>query len=176
MARWAARPRFSAASDRVWQPTISFAGDGDGETAFRGEVTATLTATDEGGPGLATLSYSLDGGPSILVANRDTVVTTRDGSHTLQVVATDLGGNSAPVVSKTFTIDRVAPSVSMSLSGSRNGTTYRGPVTATLTGTDNAGGSGLGSLTYALDEDAPVAVVSGTRVSFTTNGRHTLVA
>ncbi|BEP14961.1 hypothetical protein acdb102_32720 [Acidothermaceae bacterium B102] len=80
---------------------------------------------------------------------------------------------TTPPTSPVVTSDTIAPTASVVLTGTLlSGTTYSGPVVATINASDNAGGSGLKSVTYSLDGaaaqayTAPVAVPSA--------GTHTL--
>jgi outer membrane protein assembly factor BamB len=69
---------------------------------------------------------------------------------------------------------------STTATGAKNGAWYNRPMTVTLTATDNVGGAGVASITYALDGAAPQTVlVATTKVtvpaSGSANGPHRLV-
>src|SRR5207253_7989798 len=65
----------------------------------------------------ATFQCSLDGAASSC-ASPQTYSGVADGSHTFQVQATDLAGNIGPVASFTWTVDTMAPTVSITASPS----------------------------------------------------------
>jgi hypothetical protein len=68
---------------------------------YAGPVTATVTAADTGGSGLASTTIDIDGGAP--VAYTAPVTISAPGSHTVHVVATDANGNTTST-SSTFTI------------------------------------------------------------------------
>ena len=75
-------------------------------------------------------------------------------------------------VSLTVVTDSVAPTSSVSLSGTAgNNGWYRSAVNATLSATDNVGGSGVQSIKYSLDGGA---TTTGTSVSISGEGTHAL--
>jgi Bacterial Ig-like domain/Glucose / Sorbosone dehydrogenase len=142
--------------------SIALAGTGTGVSGhYQGNVTATVTAADEAlGSGLKSVTYSLDGGADTPYTTP--VVVTSVSSHTLSVTATD-NSNNVFTTSSTWTIDAppppdtTPPTASIALAGSTNGTIYTGDVTATVTAADEAGGSGLKTVTYSLDGGAATA-------------------
>ncbi|MEO9322793.1 hypothetical protein ABFT23_04835 [Nocardioides sp. C4-1] len=88
--------------------TASVAGTQDSSWSYRGEVTVTLAATDEGS-GVARVEYLLDDGDW---TTYDEPVTVDDeGAHSVQYRAVDLGGNVSEVGTVGFTIvaDTAAP-------------------------------------------------------------------
>ncbi|BEP15324.1 hypothetical protein acdb102_36350 [Acidothermaceae bacterium B102] len=83
-----------AATADTTPPTASIALTGAlaSPGVYGGNVTATVTASDEaGGSGLASVTYSLDGGASTTYSSP--IKVTALGSHTLSVTATDHTGN-----------------------------------------------------------------------------------
>lgn len=72
--------------------TVNLSGPSSSPDVFTGDVQVTITAADEqGGSGLKSVTYTLDGGPSTAYVSPFTV--TSDGDHTLVVKATDTAGN-----------------------------------------------------------------------------------
>jgi len=73
--------------------SVSLAGPTSSPGVYTGDVTVTVNAQDEaGGSGLASVTYSLDGGAATPYTAPFTV--TADGSHTLSVTAKDVAGNT----------------------------------------------------------------------------------
>ncbi|NHC47406.1 hypothetical protein G9H72_19335, partial [Motilibacter sp. K478] len=68
--------------------------------------------------------------------------------------------------------DTTAPTVSAALAGPQSGGNYTGPVTVTLTATDNPGGSGVASVEYSVDNGAFTAYTTPFTVSAV--GAHTV--
>jgi plastocyanin len=81
--------------------SLSPATPGPGGT-YAGPVTVTLTATDEGGSGLAQTRYRLDGGAEQIYGDPFTV--TAPGAHTVAYASTDNDGNAEAVHQVAFTI------------------------------------------------------------------------
>lgn len=86
--------------------TASVAGTQDDSWAYRGEVTVTLAATDEGS-GVARTEYLLDDGD--WTTYDEPVTVDAEGTHSLQYRAVDLGGNVSEVGTVGFTIVADAP-------------------------------------------------------------------
>ena len=115
-------------------------------------VVLTASATDKSGSGLATVlfQYSSDGGsswspPAATGPSTYTFGSLADGTYQARAIATDNAGNittSAPVF---FTVDTVAPTVTMTVP--TNGSFTNNP-TLTATAADNLGGSGLASVQF----------------------------
>ncbi|MET8233377.1 plastocyanin/azurin family copper-binding protein [Micromonospora sp. NPDC005298] len=76
-------------------------GERDGDGAYVGAATVTVTATDAGS-GVASVEYALDTGGWTAYTAPVTVRAT--GAHTLRYRATDAAGNSATEQSTTFTV------------------------------------------------------------------------
>ncbi|MDX6256616.1 MAG: hypothetical protein QOJ11_2950 [Frankiales bacterium] len=154
--------------------TVSLAGTVYSPGVYTGNVTATITAADDaGGSGVASVSYVLDGGPS--TAYTAPVVVSTVGPHTLQVTVTD-NQNNTGTASKSWTQqapDTTAPTASIALSGSAdvNGL-YTGDVTATVTSADEAGGSGVKTVTYSLDGAAAKSYTGP--ITVTASGSHSI--
>ncbi|RJK97577.1 hypothetical protein D5H78_00625 [Vallicoccus soli] len=135
--------------------TAEVTGEQDGDGAYVGSATVALTATDEeGGSGVASVEYALDGGG--WTAYGEPVVVDAPGEHTLTYRATDTAGNASETGSTTFTVvegggggeeDTTAPEVTAEVSGERDADgAYVGSATLALTATDE--GSGVASIEY----------------------------
>ncbi|PYF97279.1 Copper binding protein, plastocyanin/azurin family [Georgenia satyanarayanai] len=142
-------------------PEVSAAvtGEQDEDGAYVDSATVTITATDEdGGSGLDTVEYSLDGAE--YTAYTEALTVSEPGAHTVDFRATDVAGNTAEG-SVSFTVvepdvepepDTTAPEVSAAVTGEQDEDgAYVGSATVTITATDEDGGSGLGMVEYSLD-------------------------
>ncbi|BEP12378.1 hypothetical protein acdb102_06890 [Acidothermaceae bacterium B102] len=141
---------------------------------YIGNVSFSIAASDVGGPGVASVSYTLDS-DVVVPYTGGSVVSTAMHAHTLTVTVTDTAGTIGTVVttwSQTASVDKTPPTGSISLSGSLvSGSTYSGAVTVTINSAD--AGSGVGSVTYTLD-GAPGTYTGP--LSVVASGSHTLVA
>lgn len=70
--------------------------------AYVGNARVTVSASDEGGSGVAAVEYSLDGGPYL--AYGAPVVVDRAGTHTVAYRASDRAGNTAAARSVSFAV------------------------------------------------------------------------
>ncbi len=83
----------------------------DAQAVYMGGATINLTATDEGGSGVAHTHYRLDGGAEVLGTS---VQVSGLGSHTLEFWSIDNAGNvETPVMTSTFSISTCASSLSI---------------------------------------------------------------
>ncbi|WP_413452493.1 hypothetical protein AA0Y32_10490 [Georgenia phoenicis] len=139
--------------------TAEVSGEQDDDGAYVGSATVTVTATDEdGGSGVDTVEYSLDGGE--FAAYTEPLVVSEPGEHTVDVRATDVAGNTGEG-SVSFTVaeevvepepDTTAPEVAAGVSGEQDEDgAYVGSATVTINASDEEGGSGLGMVEYSLD-------------------------
>ncbi|MEU6576602.1 family 16 glycoside hydrolase [Streptomyces sp. NPDC046805] len=81
---------------------VSVDGTRNSDGAYVGSAKVTVSATDEGGSGVAAVEYSLDGGPYL--AYGGPVVVDRVGAHTVAYRATDKAGNTAEPRTVSFTV------------------------------------------------------------------------
>ncbi|MCT7353719.1 DUF1080 domain-containing protein [Streptomyces sp. 15-116A] len=81
---------------------VSVEGNRNSDGAYVGDATVTVSATDEGGSGVNTIEYSLDGGPYL--AYTEPVVVDRAGRHTVTYRASDKAGNTSAPLSVSFTV------------------------------------------------------------------------
>jgi len=127
-------------------------------TSYAGTATVTLTATDNSGPGgVAHTYYRIDGstqveGTSIVIAPPAWGVPAV--THTIEYWSVDFTGNwENPHPSKTFTVVAVTD-VTAPVTGHNAAASYIGTATITLTPADEAGGSGVASTYYRIDDGA----------------------
>jgi len=135
-------------------------------------VTVTLSAGDTGS-GVASISYSIDGGPTQIYSAPFPV--SGDGPHTVSYWATDYFGNGdvTNALSQAFNIDAAAPIVApVSFSAATNiGDWYSSPLTVTMSASDAA--SGLGQITYTIN-GGPTQVYT-VPFTITADGAYTIV-
>ncbi|GGQ75225.1 OmpL47-type beta-barrel domain-containing protein [Streptomyces flaveolus] len=77
-------------------------GTRNSDGAYVGNAKVTVSATDEGGSGVAGIEYSLDAGPYL--AYSAPVVVDRAGAHTVAYRASDRAGNTSEPLSVSFTV------------------------------------------------------------------------
>lgn len=170
-------------------PTVSVTAPASG-AVVKGSVNLSASASDNsGGSGVASVTFLIDGtevGTDTTAPYTATWDSTRatDGSHTLQVRATDVAGNVKESSTVTFTVqntvpDTTAPTVSVTAPSA--GATVSGSVSLSASASDNSGGSGVASVAFLIDgtvvstdSSAPYAATwDSTRA---TNGSHTVRA
>ncbi|MFD4563137.1 OmpL47-type beta-barrel domain-containing protein [Streptomyces sp. NPDC058467] len=95
-----AAPPVSDTTPPVTGVTVDGTKNSDG--AYVKSAKVTVSATDEGGSGVAAIEYSLDGGPYL--AYSAPVVVDRVGAHTVAYRATDRAGNTAEPRTVSFTV------------------------------------------------------------------------
>ncbi|GFJ76310.1 OmpL47-type beta-barrel domain-containing protein [Phytohabitans houttuyneae] len=157
-------------------PTVNatVAGQRDGNGAYVGAATVTVTATDAGS-GVDRIEYSVDGQP--YAAYTAPVTVNQPGQHTVSYRATDKAGNTSTAQSASFTVvaapgDTTPPTVNATIAGQLDGSwSYVGSATVTLTGADT-GGSGLLRVEYALDGHGYIVYTGPVTVN--TPGQHTI--
>ncbi|MFL6000103.1 MAG: OmpL47-type beta-barrel domain-containing protein [Streptomyces sp.] len=81
---------------------VTVDGTRNSDGAYVGNAKVTVSATDEGGSGVAGVEYSIDAGPYL--AYTAPVVVDRAGTHTLAYRATDKAGNTSAARTVTFTV------------------------------------------------------------------------
>ncbi|TYC21298.1 DUF1349 domain-containing protein [Micromonospora sp. MP36] len=112
----------------------------------RGDIAVTLTATDSTS-GIAATEYQLDGGA--WTAYTGPVIVSGDGSHELAYRSTDKAGNVEVAATKTFKIDGIAPSVS--ISGIADGQSYGDSGQPAVGWSAADAGSGVATIAATLD-------------------------
>ncbi len=145
-------------------PTVSMTAPANNMETNVNKPTLSATAADNnGGSGLASvqLQVSSDGGTSW--TNAGTAETAApfsfsfttalaDGTYEARAIATDNAGNSTASTAISFTIDTVAPTVSMTAPVNGSTSTNTKP-TLTATALDNTGGSGLANVQFQYSSD-----------------------
>ncbi|MFC8867029.1 OmpL47-type beta-barrel domain-containing protein [Streptomyces sp. NPDC057148] len=81
---------------------VTVEGSKDSDGAYVGSAEVTVSATDEGGSGVAGIEYSLDAGPYL--AYTGPVVVDRVGRHTVAYRASDKAGNTSEPLTVSFTV------------------------------------------------------------------------
>jgi hypothetical protein len=122
-----------------------------GENGWFVSQAALGASAADGGSGLASLEYSIDGGP---VAPYSGPLTLGDGAHTVVFTATDQAGNSVSA-SAAVNVDTQAPSLSL------NGITSYYPARGTMDIDYSVGDSGSGIMDWVLSVDG-TALAAGT--------------
>jgi large repetitive protein len=117
----------------------------------KGPVTVHLAATDTGGSGVDSITYSASGAgakpETIVHGDSADVVVSAEGATTLTFHATDAAGNAEAPQTLTIRIDDTGPGVTATISPSPNAAGWSNtPTTLTLHATDAA--SGVRSLTF----------------------------
>ncbi len=134
--------------------TISGTNMGTSGVVSVGGITATQTAW-----GATSITCTVPAGPTIGAKN---------------VVVTPTGGTASNALPFTITVapgpgDATAPTTTAS--GANAGGWCNDTIALTLTATDNAGGSGVASITYSVDGGAPV-IVAGSTATVTISAHH----
>ena len=115
--------------------------------------TVTLTASDTGGSGLASTTYTVDGGSPTTYTTPFVIST--NGSHTVTYYSTDDAGNVEATHTGYVNIDTQAPTTTATGLTAQNAgwVTNSSPVTVTLTPSDSESGMSGGSAAtyYTLD-------------------------
>ncbi|WP_307847907.1 OmpL47-type beta-barrel domain-containing protein [Streptomyces durocortorensis] len=131
-------------------------GDQNGDSAYIGQASVTVEATDAGS-GVDTVEYALgtDGEWQPYTAP---VVVNEVGDHTVRYRATDKAGNAAEEKSVDFAVaapptdDETPPETSATVTGEKDDAgAYLGMATVTVTASDT--GSGVNTIEYALGAD-----------------------
>jgi peptidoglycan/xylan/chitin deacetylase (PgdA/CDA1 family) len=136
--------------------TIACNGSACSSGFYTSAVSVTLSATDSGGSGVASIRYTTDGStPSqsngSVYGGAFSVTTTT----TVKYRAFDNVGNAEPVNSKLIQIDTVAPASTIACNSSAcTSGFYTSAVSITLSATDG-GGSGVASIRYTTDGTDP---------------------
>ncbi len=131
--------------------------------------TVTLSATDVGGPGVASTQYMLDNSGTWTTYTAPFKIT-GDGPHTLQYRSTDAVGSVETTNTMTVNVDTTPPVSAIAFSPTPAGGAVNGPVTVTISATDNF--SGVASSQYAIDGGAWMAYTAPFTIS--AGGLHTI--
>ncbi|MEU2561128.1 family 16 glycoside hydrolase [Streptomyces longispororuber] len=147
----------------------------DGDGAYVGSATVTVTATDEGS-GVDKAEYAL-GADGAWQPYTAPVVVNTVGTHKVRYRASDKAGNVAAEKAVDFKVvapptdDRTPPETSATVTGEQNGQgQYVGMATVTVSASD--AGSGLNKVEYALGDGAWTAYTAPVMVH--APGAHTV--
>ncbi|HEY9305694.1 MAG TPA: chitobiase/beta-hexosaminidase C-terminal domain-containing protein, partial [Mycobacterium sp.] len=136
--------------------TISCNGSACANSFYNASVTVSLSATDAGGSGVASIVYTTDG--SDPTQTNGTVYASPfilGSTTTVKYRSYDNAGNAEPVNSELIEIDTVAPTSTITCNGAACTTGfYDETVLVALSATDT-GGSGLASIRYTTDGTDP---------------------
>ena len=111
---------------------------------FKSPATVSVTATDAGGSGVASVNYQVGDGAFQPYSAPFSV--TDDGTTPITVRATDASGNVG-TTTRTVAIDASAPHATIAASGMPGfAGWYRSPVTIAISAVDNATGSGVSTI------------------------------
>lgn len=138
----------------------------DAVASYAGTATIRLSATDDGGSGVAYTVYRLDGAHPVT----GTVVTvTALGAHSLEYWSADKANNQeSPHRLATFTVNK-APDTVPPTTTSNALTSYVGPANISLSAVDDPGGSGVARTFFRLNGvDFEGRVVVASRVGTNT--------
>jgi hypothetical protein len=127
---------------------------------FTAPVTVTLSATDTGGSGVATTTYTTDGSDpaTSLTVQNYTGPFTISQTSTVKFRSSDGAGNVEPTNSQAITLvalDSTPPTTTISCNGGSCAGTFSASVSVTLAATDDIGGSGVASTHYTTDGTTP---------------------
>jgi PKD repeat protein len=125
--------------------------------AYAGGVQATLTATDNtGGSGVDKTYYTTDGSTPTTASTIYTGPFAVADTSTVRYFSVDKAGNAETAQSQTIQIDGIPPTTTIACNGTPcSPGAYAGGVQATLTATDNTGGSGVDKTYYTTDGSTP---------------------
>ncbi|MDO8586901.1 MAG: hypothetical protein Q7T82_07655 [Armatimonadota bacterium] len=119
---------------------------------YAGDATVTLMAEDNlGGSGVLVTLYDFNDGNWIPYTGSFTV--SQEGTTLVRARSLDVANNEEAAVQQEVRIDKIAPTISISLDGSAQDGWYNSEVAVTLTAEDNAGGSGLQTVEYDFNDD-----------------------
>jgi len=127
---------------------------------YQAAPVVTLTAVDDVTEA-PTIYYTLDGSaplpgmPGVFSGVSPIASLTIPASLTLRFAAADAAGNLSPIYSEIYTIDGLAPTLTIDPPGGY----YGGPVTVIVTATDQVG-EGAATIIYTTDGSAPTPGVS----------------
>ena len=120
--------------------------------AYRTAQTVTLSCNNGAGSGCASIRYTTDGSTPTPSSTQYSGAISISADTTLKFLGIDNAGNASAVVTETYVIDTVAPTVAANPAGG----TYNSARSVTLSCNDGAG-SGCASIRYTTDGSTPTA-------------------
>lgn len=132
------------------------------------DASFTLLGTDTGS-GIASYQCSMDGAAFAACTSPKSFTGLASGAHSFQAKAFDTAGNTSTTQTVSWTIDSVAPV--LTLSSKPAATTTSGSASFTFSATDT-GGSGVASYQCSIDSAAFAACTSPKAYSGLTSGSH----
>jgi hypothetical protein len=167
------------------QPLVTLTAPVNGSLTNQNETTLSAASVDHTGTNVVSVQfqYSSDGGASWTNAGFAQTASPfsysftsplPDGVYEARAIGTDSAGNSAASAPVTFTIDTVAPTVT--LTAPADGSTTENRPTLAATAADNSGGSGLKRVQFQYSSDGgaswtnagPAETAAPFRYTFTT--------
>jgi peptidoglycan/xylan/chitin deacetylase (PgdA/CDA1 family) len=141
---------------------------------YRAPVTVSLSASDTGTAGVATIRYTTDGSEPTVASPVYTGPLNISSTTTLTFRAWDAANNVEAAKSKAIQIDTTAPTSAIACDGSACASTqYQAPVSVTLSATD-LGGSGVEVIRYTTDGSTPTASSTAFSDAFTVSTTTTI--
>ncbi|MDY7227735.1 chitobiase/beta-hexosaminidase C-terminal domain-containing protein [Hyalangium rubrum] len=123
--------------------------------SFNAAQSVTLTCADGSGTGCASIHYTLDDSTPTTASSTYTAPLPISANTPLKFIAVDEAGNVSAVVTETYVIDTVAPTVTASPAGG----SFNAAQSVTLTCVDDPG-TGCASIHYTLDDSTPTTASS----------------
>jgi len=144
-------------------PVINSFTPNEGAFVSGAAVEATGDASDPGS-GVATMTFTIDDGSVIAPVVDSTApygmtfdsTLLIDGSHTLNVTATDNSNNTTTIQTHHFTVDNTAPTITATAPG--DGVFVHG-TSAAITGNASDAGSGVASMSFTIDDGSVIAPI-----------------
>jgi peptidoglycan/xylan/chitin deacetylase (PgdA/CDA1 family) len=143
---------------------------------YKASVTVRLAATDTGGSGWKATYYTTNGSTPTTSSTVYTASFNVSATTTVKFFSVDNAGNAEAVKSQLIQIDTVAPTTAIACNSAACSTGWykTTPVTVTLTGTDNTGGSGVAATYYTTNGSTPTTSSTVYTGPFTVAGTTTV--
>ncbi|HEX8699219.1 MAG TPA: chitobiase/beta-hexosaminidase C-terminal domain-containing protein, partial [Myxococcaceae bacterium] len=136
---------------------------------YNSAQSVTLACSDGTGSGCASIRYTTDGSTPTATSAQYSAAITVSANTTLKFIGIDNAGNTSAVVTETYVIDTVAPTVAANPTGG----TYVSAQSVVLTCNDGTG-SGCASIRYTTDGSVPTATSAEYSAALTISANTTL--